>query len=160
MWFGLGLDRAQQRLRLGPFYSRSVQPYKTFVQYFVGQLLMYDRLVAGMAEDMLLHICMLVFEVLQLGWPQHYVSNAVQSIPRRHRSPLVQHIRFMGVMRKRNFHDMVQLSAMQDLAKKHPLQYRVLSCMAPPCAQDAAHAEAFPFTGGLLMYLAERLWGY
>ena len=110
VWYGLGLEAEQQRLRLGPFYSRSIQSHKVFLQYFVGQLLMYDRLVAGRLEHMHIHICALIHEVLRLGWPQHYVSNAMQSIPRRHRSPLVQHIRFMGrSMRRRSFQDIACL---------------------------------------------------
>ena len=137
-------------MRLGCFYFSKIQPYKSFASHFVGQLLMMDRLVKGDIDHMYLHVCVLVSEVLRLGWPQHYVANAMNSISRCHQSDLVRAIRTLGrAMRKCSFSTLVDYSELLRKATDNPMQTRVLSCMAvrnEVKEQPLIQKELFPFT--------------
>ena len=78
-----------------------------------------------------LHVMAFISEVLQLGWPSYFVSNALQSLPRRHQSDVVRMLRFFGrQMRKRTFQSMVDLPQLRMVAQADQLQNRLCNCMA------------------------------
>lgn len=52
---------------LGLFHSQKIQTYSSFASYMVGQVLMYDRLVAGSADGILIHVYAFFWENLEFG---------------------------------------------------------------------------------------------
>lgn len=157
VWFGFGLQAQQSIMRVGQFYSTKIQKYSTFASYFVGQLLMYDRLVGGDADGMFLHTCCLILEFLRLGWPQHYITNSMQSVPRRHQSPFVTEVRRLGRrIRQEGWEALFEIKSLSREAIGHPLHGRIFDCMATRKQEKPAHAEMFPFTQAWIRALFGR----
>ena len=64
MWFGLGVESEQRIMRLCPFCSKRIRSYRMFCSYFVGQVLMWNRLTNGDMGNMEIMFCSLINEVL------------------------------------------------------------------------------------------------
>ena len=115
---------------------------------------MFDRLVAGDTDHVHLHLFCLIWEVLRLGWPHHFVSHALQSISKRHQSPITNMMRFLGRrMRKTHFSDIAPLKDLQRVLQSDAMQARVAKCMAE---RKQERREIFPLTRALWQYLLNR----
>ena len=152
------VERGIERCSSGPFVSSRIQSYKAFASYLVGQLLMYDRLVGGDAEHMQLHCCALVHECFRLGWPQHYISNALRAMPSRHQPQLVRELRFVGRALKKNEYSTVIDMPSFSLQTHSSLHERVICVMASAEAQASRSINTtpwLPFTRALLQFLQQ-----
>lgn len=121
---------------------------------------MFDRLIGGDVEGMYPFVCAILHECLLLGWPEHYIANALKSIPKRHQSPLVRALRVIGrSLKKVPFHSLVSITEIADKLQADSLHGAILDAMAPAPAQESKQhfSSPFPFTKALLRLLREWL---
>ena len=90
--FGIQQDH-QVLVKLGPYHDATLQPYKSFRDYLIGQFLSFNHLVQGQVEYMFVITVAVVAEPYWLGWPSTYIWKSMRSIPRRHQSPFIIAVR-------------------------------------------------------------------
>ena len=99
--FALGFAASQQKARLGPFRNVPGQTKMMLRTFLVGQLLVYDKIIAGRVQGIWFHFFLLISEVTRLDWPDEWICGSLVSIGQQHRFEFACKVRKLGKLLKK-----------------------------------------------------------
>ena len=124
------MNSEQDKKRIGPFVDKRLVPFRDFAVYVIGAFLTMDKLMCGSSDHMVVCICALVGECLRLGWPLDYIVNAMQMIPRRHKSSFVTEVRRLARDINKFGFGAHEIGLLQAYVQGDDTLQRVFECMA------------------------------